>query len=58
MSKRASCIINVEQNATGQLAGLIRESTGISCTDSILKYDGRQITGEEIVEKIMKGGRQ
>ena len=55
--KKAKNIINVEQNATGQLAGLIREVTGISCTDSILKYDGRQITGEEIVEEILKGGR-
>ena len=55
--KKAKNIINVEQNATGQLAGLIREETGISCTDSILKYDGRQITGEEIVEEILKGGR-
>ncbi len=56
-AKLAKDIINVEQNTTGQLAGLIREETGISCTDSILKYDGRQITGEEIVEEILKGGR-
>lgn len=54
----AKHIINVEQNATGQLAGLIRELTGISCTSSILKYDGRQISGEEIVDEIMKGGRK
>ncbi len=39
-------LINVEQNATGQLASLIREQTGISCDRSILKYDGRQISGE------------
>ena len=44
----AKRIINVEQNATGQLAGLIREKTGIVCASSILKYDGRQISGEEI----------
>ncbi len=56
-SKNVSRIINVEQNATGQLAGLIREVTGISCTDSILKYDGRQITGEEIMDEVLKGGR-
>ncbi len=47
-------IINVEQNATGQLAELIREQTGIACTSSILKYDGRQISGEEIVDRIKK----
>jgi len=48
-------IINIEQNATGQLADLIREQTGITCTASILKYDGRQISGEEIVERIQRG---
>lgn len=47
-------IINIEQNATGQLADLIREQTGISCTSSILKYDGRQISAEEIVERIKR----
>lgn len=49
-------VINIEQNATGQLASLIREQTGITCHDSILKYDGRQIAGEEIVSKILEGG--
>lgn len=48
-------IINIEQNATGQLADLIREQTGITCTASLLKYDGRQISGEEIAEKIQRG---
>lgn len=51
----AKGIINIEQNATGQLAGLIREQTGIVCTGSILKYDGRQISAEEIVGRIQKG---
>ncbi len=45
----ARSIINIEQNATGQLAGLIREQTGVVCTSSVLKYDGRQISGDEIV---------
>ncbi len=53
-AKRAKRLIHVEQNATGQLAGLIREETGISCTGSILKYDGRQIAAEEIVDRIRK----
>ncbi len=48
-------IINIEQNATGQLADLIREQTGITCIASILKYDGRQISGEEIAKKIQRG---
>ena len=51
---RAKRIINVEQNATGQLAGLIREMTGIACTSSILKYDGRQVSAEEIVARVQK----
>ena len=53
---KAKRIVNVEQNATGQLAGLIREATGIACTNSVLKYDGRQISAEEIVERIQKEG--
>jgi 2-oxoglutarate ferredoxin oxidoreductase subunit alpha len=48
----AGRIVNIEQNATGQLAGLIREMTGIECTASVLKYDGRQISSEEIVQKL------
>ena len=42
----------MEQNATGQLAGLIREYTGIQCQASILKYDGRQLSGEEIAARV------
>ncbi|MDF2523251.1 MAG: 2-oxoacid:ferredoxin oxidoreductase subunit alpha, partial [Clostridiales bacterium] len=53
-ASQAKRIINIEQNATGQLADLIREQTGIVCTSSILKYDGRQICGEEIVEEFLK----
>ncbi len=53
---QAKQLINIEQNATGQLGGLIREHTGIVFDSSILKYDGRQISGEEIVERIQQGG--
>ena len=53
-ARQAKCIINVEQNATGQLAALVRETTGITCAKSVLKYDGRQISGEEIVKQIRK----
>lgn len=53
---KAKNIINIEQNATGQLASLIREFTGIQCTAGILKYDGRQISGEEIVDRLVKEG--
>ena len=51
-AKNAKIIINVEQNATGQLASIIREVTGITCNKSILKYDGRAMSSFEIVEKL------
>ncbi|GAA0087060.1 2-oxoacid:acceptor oxidoreductase subunit alpha [Clostridium sp. CTA-7] len=53
-SKQVKEIINVEQNFTGQLGKLITQETGILMTSSILKYDGRQITGSDIVKKIGK----
>ncbi|MEX1308625.1 MAG: 2-oxoacid:acceptor oxidoreductase subunit alpha, partial [Eubacteriales bacterium] len=52
---KAKRIINIEMNATGQFAGLIREQTGIICGESVLKYDGRQITADEIVQRILGG---
>ncbi|HHV11438.1 MAG TPA: 2-oxoacid:acceptor oxidoreductase subunit alpha [Clostridiales bacterium] len=52
---RAKRIINIEQNATGQLAELIREKTGIVCDDSLLKYDGRQMSSDEIISYTRKG---
>ena len=52
----AKRIINVEQNATGQLAGLLREYAGITCHASLLKYDGRQMSGEEIIAWLQKEG--
>lgn len=51
-SKKAKKLINIEQNATGQLASLIRENTGIEFSSSILKYDGRPLSAEEIYTKL------
>jgi len=48
----ATRLIDVEQNATGQLASLIREHTGILIKEKILKYDGRPFFPEEIVERL------
>lgn len=45
-------LINVELNATGQMARLIRMETGIAMTDSILKFDGLQINSEDIKEAL------
>lgn len=48
----AKVIANVEQNYTGQLGKLITQETGIMMNKSILKYDGREIYGEELVERV------
>ena len=45
-------LINVEQNATGQLAALIRQETLIACTHSILRYDGRPMSGQYISDRV------
>ena len=47
-----SKILSVENNYTGQFAGVLKERTGISVSDSLLKYDGRPFYPEEIVEKV------
>jgi len=54
--KNIKKIINVEQNATGQFASIIRECTGIVCDSCILKYDGRPLSAQEIIAKV-KGGK-
>ena len=43
-------VVDIEQNATGQLGQLIRVSTGIDVSEKLLKYDGRPFFPEEIVE--------
>lgn len=47
--QQADAVYSVEQNATAQLAKLIRMETGLGCTDSLLKYSGRQLSVDEIV---------
>lgn len=51
-SKLAKTIVNIEQNFTGQLGKLITQETGRKMDKSILKYDGRQISAEEIISKL------
>lgn len=48
----ATRVIDIEQNATGQLATLIRAETGIEIAEKLLKYDGRPWLPEEIIERI------
>jgi 2-oxoglutarate ferredoxin oxidoreductase subunit alpha len=47
-------VILVEQNGTAQLGSLIAEFAGIRIEEKILKYDGRPLYPEEIVEKVGK----
>ncbi len=51
---RTSCVI--ENNATGQLAHLIRAETGKEVSGKILKYDGRPFTPAYIVREVKKEG--
>ncbi len=52
--KKARKIILVESNLTGQLGRLLREKTGISVRNRILKYDGRPFRSDELKEKLKK----
>ncbi|MBU0598268.1 2-oxoacid:acceptor oxidoreductase subunit alpha [Patescibacteria group bacterium] len=50
--KKAKKIAVVENNKTGQLAGWMREQTGLSPDYKILKYDGRPFFVSELIETI------
>ena len=52
--KAGGKVILVENNLTGQLGRLIREKTGISIKNRILKYDGRMFTSDELKQEILK----
>jgi 2-oxoglutarate ferredoxin oxidoreductase subunit alpha len=56
--KSARKIIDVESNYLGQLAGILREATGIQANFYILKYTGRPMTTTEVyvaLKKILRG---
>ena len=46
-------LIAVEENATGQLAALAREH-GVSVDATILKYDGRPFTPDELRQRVQE----
>jgi 2-oxoglutarate ferredoxin oxidoreductase subunit alpha len=50
----AKRLILVENTYSGQLAGLIREMTGVYIPQKVLKYDGRPFSEEELVEALRK----
>jgi 2-oxoglutarate ferredoxin oxidoreductase subunit alpha len=47
----------IENNATGQLARLIKAETGHDVSGRILKYDGRPFTPAYIAQAVRKEGR-
>ncbi len=52
--EKSKKVILVENNVTGQLGRLIREKTGISIKNRILKYDGRPFYSDELKDEIEK----
>ena len=52
--KHGAKTIVIENNATGQLAGLVRRETGRKANHTILKYDGRPFSPEYIVKRLKK----
>ncbi len=46
--------IVVEGNATAQLAGLIRRETGLEADATILRYDGRPHSPEDIAARVRR----
>ncbi|HAF94898.1 MAG: hypothetical protein A2021_05445 [Elusimicrobia bacterium GWF2_52_66] len=53
--KGAERVLTMENNASGQLARLIRRETGLKPTGSILKYDGRPFTLDEVAAALEEG---
>lgn len=54
--KQAKAVYSVEQNMTAQLAKLIRMETGLSVKGSVLKYDGRQLSVDDILHGLASFG--
>jgi 2-oxoglutarate ferredoxin oxidoreductase subunit alpha len=46
----------VENNATGQFAGLIRRETGLYLRDQIHRYDGRPFSPAQVVAEVLARG--
>jgi 2-oxoglutarate ferredoxin oxidoreductase subunit alpha len=53
--KGAGRVLTVENNATGQLARLLRQETGLAAAGTILKYDGRPFTLEDLAAALEGG---
>ena len=49
---QATKVLMIENNHDGQLAGWIRQQTGVEIKNKLLKFDGRPFYPEEIIKKI------
>jgi len=49
-------VIDVESNATAQLAHLLRAETGKNVDGRILRFDGRPLTPAFIIDRMLKEG--
>ena len=49
---RASKVVAVENNQTGQFCSLLRDETGFNIKEKILKYNGYSFASDELAEKI------
>ncbi len=54
--EQANRVVTVEMNATGQLGRLLRIETGLQPDHAILKYDGRPMNADYVLEELEKGG--
>jgi 2-oxoglutarate ferredoxin oxidoreductase subunit alpha len=50
--RRSKVRVGVEMNYGGQLAGIVREATGYSMSHMVLKYNGRPMSEDELVEAL------
>ncbi len=50
--QKATKVIAVEQNATGQFVRLLRSETSLAVDEVITKYDGRPFLYEELLEEV------
>jgi len=50
----AARVIAVEGNATGQLASLVAQETGLKAHRFIGRYDGRPLTASDIVQEVAR----
>lgn len=53
-AKKTKKLLLIEQNSTAQFRSLIKEHALIDIPNTLLKYDGRQLTPEEICERVRK----